>query len=76
MPTRRTNFERENLSINQVLVNSISNEIIRYESLRFCEDRKKGFNEQNFLKALEEIPDVEPEEKDMLVNNKSATNDF
>ena len=60
--------ERENLSINQILVNSISNEIIRYESLRFFEDRSNGFKVEDFLKALEEIPNVEPEKRDRLTS--------
>ncbi|MGH1365358.1 MAG: toxin-antitoxin system HicB family antitoxin [Calditrichia bacterium] len=58
--------ERESLSINQILVNSISNEIIRYESLRFFEDRSSGFKLDDFLKALEEIPDTEPDKRDRL----------
>ena len=58
--------KRENLSINQLLVNSISNEIIRYETMRFFSERAKNFNEQDFLDALQEIPAVEPEEHDKL----------
>ena len=42
--------ERESLSINQILVNSISNEIIRYESLRIIEDRSSGYQLDDFLK--------------------------
>ena len=58
--------KKENLSINQLLVNSISNEIIRYETLHFFAERSKHFNEQDFLEALQEIPEVEPEERDKL----------
>jgi predicted DNA-binding ribbon-helix-helix protein len=58
--------KRENLSINQMLVNSISNEIIRYETMQFFAERARDFNEQDFLDALQEIPDTEPEEKDRL----------
>lgn len=58
--------KRENLSINQLLVNSISNEIIRYETMQFFAARAKVFNEQDFLDALQEIPAVEPEEYDRL----------
>ena len=56
--------KREKLSINQLLVNSISNEIIRYETMQFFAERAKDFNEQDFLDALQEIPAVEPEEYD------------
>lgn len=58
--------KRENLSINQLLVNSISNEIISYETRRFFEQRAKDFDEQEFVAALAEIPRVGPEEKDKL----------
>jgi len=58
--------KRENVSINQLLVNSISNEIIRYETMQFFEKRSKDFDEQDFLSALQEIPDVKPEEIDRL----------
>lgn len=58
--------KKENLSINQLLVNSISNELIRYETMRFFEERSKNFNEEEFFAALKEIPEVEPEERDKL----------
>ena len=56
----------ENVSINQLLVNSISNEIIRYETMQFFVKRSRGFNEKDFLDALQEIPAVEPLEQDRL----------
>jgi predicted nucleotidyltransferase len=43
-----------------------NNEIIRYETMRFFEERSKRFNEEDFLDALKEIPAVEPEERDRL----------
>ena len=58
--------KRENLSINQLLVNSISNEIIRDETMQFFAKRSKNFDEQDFLVALQEIPEVESEEIDKL----------
>lgn len=58
--------KREKLSINQVLVNSISNEIIRYETMQFFAERAKNFNEKDFLDALREIPAAEPGEHDRL----------
>jgi len=58
--------EKEQVSINQLLVNSISNEIIRYETQQFFADRSRDFNEQDFLDALQEIPAVEPSELDGL----------
>lgn len=56
--------KKEKLSINQFLVNSISSEIIRYETMKFFEDRSKNFNENDFLDALKQIPEIEPEEQD------------
>ncbi|RME01931.1 MAG: toxin-antitoxin system HicB family antitoxin [Calditrichaeota bacterium] len=58
--------QKEKISINQLLVNSISNEIIRYETMSFFREKSKGFDEEEFLKALREIPEVEPEEKDKI----------
>ncbi len=58
--------EKEQVSINQLLVNSISNEIIRYETQQFFADRSRDFNEQDFLDALQEIPAVEASEEDRL----------
>jgi predicted DNA-binding ribbon-helix-helix protein len=58
--------KRERVSINQLLVNSISNEIIRYETLRFFQERSQGFSEDDFWEALKEIPAAEPGERDKL----------
>lgn len=58
--------QKENLSINQLLVNSVSNEIIRYETMTFFAERAKDFNEAEFLAALQEIPQAEPEVNDKL----------
>lgn len=58
--------KREEVSIDQLVVNSISNEIIRYETLHFFAECAKDFNEDEFLAALQEIPNIEPEERDKL----------
>ena len=58
---------RESVSINQFLVNSISNELIRYETMRFFEERARGFSEQDFLEALNEIPVIPPADNDKLI---------
>ncbi len=58
--------KREKVSINQILVNSISNEIIRDETFHFFSDRAKDFNEQDFVDALQEIPGIEPEKQDKI----------
>lgn len=43
-----------------------TNKIIRYETMKFFAERAKDFNEADFFVALQEIPAVEPEEKDKL----------
>ena len=58
--------KKENVSVNQLLVNSISNEIIRYETMQFFAQSSRDFNEQDFFDALQEIPSVEPLEQDRL----------
>ena len=57
---------KEKTSINQLLVNSISNEIIRYETMQFFAEHSRQFSEQDFLEALREIPAIEPLEQDKL----------
>lgn len=50
--------------------NSISNESIQYETIKFFEEKAKGFSEQDFLDALEEIPDAHNREIDnQLLHN-------
>jgi len=49
---------------------SISNELIRYETMRFFEEKAKGFSENNFLEALNEIPVVPPADNDKLTTEK------
>lgn len=57
---------KEKTSINQLLVNSISNEIIRYETAQFFAERSSHFSEEDFLEALREIPANRPSEYDRL----------
>ncbi len=59
---------REGVSINQFLVNSISSELIRYETMRFFEEKARGFSEQDFLDALKEIPVAPPADNDKLID--------
>jgi len=53
-------------------MNSISDELIRYETLRFFEDRAKSFSEQDFIEALNEIPAVATAEIDKLTAEKKT----
>jgi len=58
--------KKEDVSIDQLVVNSISNEIIRYETSHFFAERAKNFSEEEFLSVLQEIANIEPEERDKL----------
>ena len=58
--------KKEKVSIDRLLVNYISNEIVRYETIRLFEERSQGFDEAEFLSALQEIPDSTPIKKDSL----------
>lgn len=58
--------KKEKLSMNQLLVGSISNEIIRYETMHFFARRAKDFKEEDFLAALQEVPKIKPEKRDRL----------
>ncbi|MGH7496179.1 MAG: hypothetical protein ACREOO_27820 [bacterium] len=58
--------KRENLSMNQLLVDSISKEIIRYETVHFFARRADDSKEEEFLAALQEIPKIKPQKGDRL----------
>lgn len=52
----------------RIFVDSISNEIIRFETMKFFKQKAKAFSEQDFLEALNEIPVASPEDIDKIVN--------
>jgi hypothetical protein len=56
----------------RILVKPISNELIRFEIMRFFEDRAKGFSEQDSIEALNEIPAVTTAEIDKLTAEKKT----
>ena len=58
--------KKESLSMNQLLVGSISNEIIRYETMHFFAKRAKNFKEEDFLAALQEISKTRSEKRDRM----------
>ncbi len=58
--------KKEKISMNQLLVGSISNEIIRYETMHFFARRAKDFKEADFLAALQEVPKTKPAKRDRL----------
>lgn len=52
--------------MNQFMVTAISNEIVRQEPHAFFQGRAATFDEAEFLRALDEIPDLAPEERDRM----------
>lgn len=54
----------------RILENSISNGIMRYETMKFFAEKAKDFSE-----ALEEIIDVPPEDIDKKTANKLTVGD-
>jgi len=57
---------KEGMSLDQFLVNAISNEIIRQETHAFFRQKTASFNESDFMAALAEIPASSPEEIDEI----------
>ncbi|MFW6163710.1 MAG: YlcI/YnfO family protein [Planctomycetota bacterium] len=56
----------EGMSLNQFIVTSLSNEIVRQETLDFFRDAAAAFDPDAFAEALEAVPDVPPDESDRL----------
>ena len=56
----------EHMSLNQFMVTSISNEVIRHETSDFFRDASARFSEEAFKAALAAVPDVPAKECDRL----------
>ena len=60
-------FAREQeISLNQFLVTSISNELVRQETRAFFAPIAEEFDESAFREALARVPEVPPDEEDRL----------
>jgi hypothetical protein len=55
---------RQEISLNQFLVASISNELVRQETMSFFAPIADRFDEDKFRRALAQIPDTPPVEID------------
>lgn len=64
--TAKRYANKERTSLNQFIVTALSNEIIRHEALSFFEPIILRHNEDEFLKVLQKIPNVEPEKRDRI----------
>ncbi len=58
-----------NVSINQFILTSISNEIIREETADFFRDAAQHYNAEAFENALSAVPDVPPMSGDEIEEN-------
>ncbi len=56
----------EGISLNQFIVTSVSNEVVRQETRDFFREAAARFDPAAFADALSAVPDVEPEEGDEL----------
>ena len=61
----------EHMSLNQFMVTSISNEVIRHETSDFFREASARFNEEAFKDALASVPDVPAQANDS--NFRTAT---
>ena len=58
--------KQDQVSMNQFMVTAISNEIVRQETHPFFQARAARFDEDEFLRALNEIPSTPPEKRDRM----------
>ncbi len=56
----------EGMSLNQFIVTSLSNEIVRQETLDFFRAAAAAFDPDAFAEALDAVPDAPPNEGDRL----------
>ena len=60
----------EQMSLNQFMVTSVSNEVIRHETSDFFRKAATQFSEEAFEEALAAVPDVPPAAEDQLGSGK------
>ncbi len=55
-----------NVSINQFIVNALGEKIASLKTMDYLEERAKRGSTDHMLEILNNVPDVEPEERDKL----------
>jgi len=55
-----------NVSINQFIVNALGEKIASLKTMDYLEERAKRGSTDSMLEILNNVPDVEPDEKDRL----------
>ena len=58
--------KREGISINQFISSAVAEKMSALMTENYLQKRAKKGNEQAFLEAMSKVPDVEPEEYDLL----------
>lgn len=58
--------EKDHISINQFVATAVAEKISALETEDYLAGRAKRASREKFEKALAEVPDVEPEERDRL----------
>ncbi len=56
----------EKISLNQFIVNALSEKVSALQTLDIIEKRAKRASKESFLEALSKVPSVEPDERDRL----------
>jgi len=56
----------EKISLNQFIVNALSEKVSALQTLDIIEKRAKRASKESFLEALTKVPSVEPDERDRL----------
>jgi HicB family len=64
--TARALAEKENISLNQLITLALAEKISALAAEDYLEERAKRGNRKRFLRALNKVADVEPQEDDRL----------
>jgi hypothetical protein len=58
--------EREGISVDQFIASAIAEKASAWDTLEYLKERANRGSHDKFLKALSQIPDVEPDEWDKI----------
>ncbi len=62
----------EHMSLNQFMVTSVSNEVVRHETRDFFREAAAHFSVEAFEEALQAVADTPPAEEDRIPSRKVA----
>lgn len=64
--------KEEHISLNQFLLTSVSNEVIRHETSEFFKHAVSNFDAEAFEQALQSVPDVPANKEDCIPHRRVA----